>query len=149
MSSESEHIKLALHNIEAVDYLRARPEFCDWAATVAFYVSVHVVEAVFFHDTKHVGFAHIRNHEERERILKGTKSYENLYRHYRALQSASVIARYLRSADEKGLCDYMNHNQVESTLIKYHLAELIKTAGKFLDPGSAGRLIEAFDRFFR
>jgi hypothetical protein len=149
MSSETEHLKLALHNIEVLAYLRDRPDFCDWTATVAFYTAVHVVEAVFFHDRQRIGFSHIQNHEERERILKSIKSYQNLYKHYRPLASASVVARYLRSENQKGLCEYMNHSQVEDTLIKHHLGQLIKTAGRFLSPDCTGQLAGAFTRSFR
>lgn len=148
MSSETEHLKLALHNIEVLAYLSEKPDFCDWTATVAFYTAVHVVEAVFFHDSKRIGFSHIQNHEERERILKSVKSYQNLYKHYRPLASASVIARYLQPENQKGLCEYMSHSQVTDALINHHLGQLIKSTGRFLSPDCTGELAEAFQRFF-
>lgn len=147
MPSEAEHIQLALHNIEVIDYLLAKPEFCDWTATVTFYTALHIIEAVFFHDRKHINQRHGQSHENRERILKGTKSYQNIYRHYRPLQSTSAVARYLQGLSKKGLTfqQHMPAKQVQEKLIKHHLAQLIKTASKFSSSHSGNLLKNAFN----
>lgn len=148
MPNEAEHTQLALHNIEVIDYLLDKPNFCDWTAIVTFYTALHVVEAVFFHDTQRSNRRHGYNHETRERILKGTKSYQNIWRHYRPIQSASVKARYLQGLSKKGLTfqQHMPSRQVEEKLIKHHLAQLIKTSSKFLSPKSGSLLKEAFHK---
>lgn len=151
MPTEDEHTQLAIHNMEVVDYLLVKPEFADWTATITFYTALHIVEAVFFHDQKHVHQRHGQNHENREQLLKGTKSYENMYKHYRPLQAASVVARYLQSSRGRVLTfqAYMPSNQVRSKLVKHHLAQLIKTARKFLSPDCARSLDEKSKNAFK
>ena len=151
MPSEPEHIQLAVHNIEVIDYLLAKAEFCDWTATVTFYTALHIVEAVFFHDQQHTNQRHGQNHENREKILKGIRSYQNIYRHYRPLQATSVVARYLQGSSKEGLTfqQHMSAKQVEEKLIKHHLAQLIKTANKFLSSSSASRLQQTFNKTFK
>ena len=147
MPSELEHAEQAIHNIEALKYLLEKGEFCDWSATVAFYTALHIVEAVFYIDTSHSRDRHGQNHENRERILKATRSYSKIYEHYRQLQSASVIARYLRN-DQVVFSEYMSAETVKEKLIKHHLKQLILSAGKFLSDGSAGLLQNSFDKNF-
>jgi len=151
MSIELEHIQQALHNIEVIDYLCTQPKFCDWTSTVTFYTALHIVEAVFFHDTKNSNRRHGHNHEEREAILKNVNSYRNIYRHYRQLQSASVIARYLYNPSGTGVIfeKYMSAKKVKEKLIKHHLAQLIKTASKFISLESATLLKKAFNEIFK
>jgi hypothetical protein len=150
MPNEAEHTRLAVHNIHVVAYLLERSDFCDWTATATFYVAVHIVEAVFFKDTRHVKLRHGYKHETREQILKGTKSYENIWRHYRPLQSASVKARYLQGLD-KGLTfqQHMSAKQVEERLIRYHLAQLIRSTGKFVSAKCRSACADAFDGAFK
>ena len=151
MPNEAEHIQLALHNIKVIDHLRTKPEFCDWTATVTFYTALHIVEAVFFYARRHNNKRHGSNHETRESILKGTRSYQKIYQHYRPLQSASVIARYLYRLDGKGetFQDYMSAVKVRDKLIKYHLAALIKSASKFLSSNSGNLLNGLFSTTFK
>jgi len=151
MPNEAEHTQLALHNIQVIDYLLDEPKFCDWAAIAIFYTALHIVEAVFFYDKRHSGMRHGYNHETRECILKGTKSYHNIWEHYRPLQSASVKARYLEGLSKKGLTfqQHMPSKQVEERLIKRHLAQLIKTASRFLSSNSGDLLKEAFNKTFK
>ena len=148
MPDEAEHTQLALHNIEVIDYLLDKPNFCDWTAIVTFYTALHVVEAVFFYDTQHSNRQHGYNHETRERILKETRSYQNIWKHYRPIQSASAKARYLRGLTKKGLTfqEHMPAKQVQERLIKHHLAQLIKTASKFLSSNSGNLLKNGFNK---
>ena len=151
MPNEAEHTQLALHNIDAIDYLLNKPNFCDWTAIATFYTALHIVEAMFFYDKQHSNRRHGYNHETRERILKGTGSYHNIWQHYRPIQSASVKARYLEGLGKKGLTfqQHMSAKQVEEKLIKHHLAQLIKTANKFLSSSSASHLQQAFNKTFK
>ena len=151
MPSEPEHIQLALHNIEVIDYLLANPKFCDWTATVTFYTALHIVEAVFFYDKKHIDRRHGHNHEERDNMLKGTRPYQNMWNHYRPLESASVVARYLHGLGKGGITfqQYMSSKRVEEKLIKHHLAQLIKTASRFLSSNSGSLLKSAFNKTFK
>ena len=151
MPSENEHVQKTLHNFEVIKYLLAKPEFCDWTATVIFYTALHIVEAVFFYDTKHSKERHGQSHENREKILKNTKSYQNIHRHYRPLQSASVIARYLSNLgkDVTNFQQYMTAQQVQELLIKHHLAQVIKSACKFLSENTAKLVSYKFNETFQ
>ncbi|MCK4913302.1 MAG: hypothetical protein KAI59_06840 [Planctomycetes bacterium] len=146
MPNEPEHIQLAIHNIGVIDYLLAKPEFCDWTATVTFYTALHIVEAVFFYDKKNSNKKHGYNHETRERILKGIRSYQNIWKHYRPIQSASTKSRYLKDLSAAGVTfqQHMPHQIVKDKLIKHHLAQLIKTAKKFLSLSSGALLDKTF-----
>ena len=81
-------------------------------------------------------------------MLKGTKSYQNMWKHYRILESVSMVARYLHNRVEKGITfqKYMSAEQVTEKLIKHHLAQLIKTARKFLGPNSGDILEKTFNK---
>jgi len=69
MASEADHISLADRNHDfLVDVLR-EGRFPDWAATVAFYKAVHVVEAVFAADLGRDS----TSHTDREESLKTLK----------------------------------------------------------------------------
>jgi len=150
MPNEIEHIQQALHNIRVIDYLRVKPDFCDWTATVTFYAALHIVEAVFFHNETQSNRRHGHNHETREEILKDTTGYRNMYQHYRPLLSASLIARYLRYSNGKGSSfqQYMSAEDVEQKLVKHRLAQLIKTAARFLSTTSATFLDDTFKKTF-
>ena len=138
MPTEKAHVALASHNQEVIDYLALRiQEFPDWVATVAFYKALQIVEAVFANDKT---IRHQRRHEDRDRCLKKTKRYENIWRHYHPLWAASMIARYLECGRGKGhyatFSDYMGPKEVEDTLIKHHLKQLTRSAKRFLSARS-------------
>ena len=55
MSTESEHIALANRDQATLEYLLLDPPKCsEWIAAVAFYKSLHVVEAIFAQNRPHV-----------------------------------------------------------------------------------------------
>jgi len=148
MANDSDHIQQAVHNTQVLEYLVRKRAYSDWAATVAFYTALHVVEAVFFRDTRKIHRAHGHNHEEREAILKNVKSYQKIYRHYRQLQSASIIARYLHERHGASFHKYMSADQVLDVLIRHHLRQVIKSATGFLSKSTGNSLLAAFSSAF-
>ncbi len=123
MPTEKAHIDKALHNIEVVAYLNGQPDYHDWTATVCFYAALHVVEALFVLDTS---IRHGINHEHREQVLKRTKRFEKVYRHYRVLQSAATVARYLNERGDPFKA-YLSPAEVCADLVKHHLLQLIRS----------------------
>lgn len=95
MASEADHISLANRNHEFLVGLLQEGKFPDWAATVAFYKAVHVVEAVFAADLKRDS----TSHTDREDTLKINK-YKKIFKDYTHLLTASRIARYLESRND-------------------------------------------------
>jgi hypothetical protein len=92
MPTELDHIALANRNhttLAALVKFDDIENHAEWITTIAFYKALHVVEAVFAHSFHEHG----TGHEDRLFRLKAVD--ENLHKHYRALWSASTIARYL------------------------------------------------------
>lgn len=132
MPSEASHIDLAVRNQAALDYLSADPAaYCEWIATVAFYKALHVVEAVLTHD-RDVG--HGQSHTHRSQVLKQT-SYSHIWKHYRPLWAASMVARYLKDIggrDFQSFTDYLAPEDVIPQLVNHYLKQVEKSAGKRL-----------------
>jgi hypothetical protein len=84
MASEADHISLANHNHEFLLQLLQDGAHTDWAATVAFYKAVHVVEAVFAHDLH----SHSISHTARESSLKSPR-FKLIFVNYSHLYTAS------------------------------------------------------------
>ena len=128
------HLAVARRNQDLIDrLLNAGNSHPEWVAVIAFYEALHIVDAVLFvdHPDKHGG-----NHDSRNRILKTTKRYQNLYYHYRPMFSASLVARYLEADHHEHRCfaDYMSADRVVSTLLKHNLTQLQKSAEKLIGP---------------
>jgi len=136
MPCDSEHLALAAHNQDLINHLiPSLDRFADWVTVVAFYKAVHIVEAVFFksHPEKHG-----RNHENREYLLKATNHYQQIYRFYRPLWSASTVARYLEDHTTRteygSFAEYMTPAIVQSRILGHYLVQLEKAAERFLLP---------------
>ena len=104
----------------------------EWVTTIAFYKALQIVEAVFSRDKDII---HRQSHETRLETLKQTRAYEKLYRHYRPLHAASVVARYLTAyrsgkAYEK-FSDFMSAEQVKNEMLG-HLDQIEKAAMRSL-----------------
>src|SRR3990172_8898931 len=96
MPSKDAHLAAARENQDVIDYLCLQVDkFPGWIATVAFYKALHVVEALFAVDGTGSG-GHTDRHEDRNRLLKKTSRYQHIWKSYRPLYQASLIARYLR-----------------------------------------------------
>jgi hypothetical protein len=127
MPNEKSHLALANHNQELLDKLVAEIDKSpDWTATVAFYKALHVVEAAFACENP---TRHGTDHPSRECILKSDKKYESIYRHYRVLYAASMVARYMQD-NETDFTSYLSPRQVIDTLLKHRLLEVEKSAAK-------------------
>lgn len=131
MPTTEEHLAIAKRNEATLAYLLEKVrEHSEWVATVAFYTALHYVEAVFFHD---LNGTHGHNHESRDRLLKCTKRYENIYRHYRPLWEASVVARYMqRDGETRLFSKYLSPDKVEEQLVRHRLHQLRKSAERLL-----------------
>lgn len=134
MPTDAEHLAVAKRNQDLINHLLPDiNKFGEWVTVIAFYKALHVVEAVFFKDHS---AKHGRNHENRERLLKTTKKYQHIYRHYRQLWAASTVARYLEDQTDrteyKSFDDYLAPDRVQSVILEHHLQQLEKSADKFL-----------------
>jgi len=86
-----DHIALANKNHDALMHLLKDVDtFPEWVTVIAFYKAVQIIEAVFVH----VQGRCCHGHQKRLAELK-SKGYKALHSHYRALWSASCVARYL------------------------------------------------------
>jgi hypothetical protein len=145
MPTDGEHITLALHNIEVGAAVLKEPNHSDWAATVLFYASLHVVEAVFYRSCSRF---HGGNHERRERSLKQKNQFTSLYKHYHPLWTASAIARYLQTPNSNGatvlFATYMPPEKLKEQLVKTDFAGVLKAADKFLHADHAKALHDAY-----
>lgn len=124
MPDESSHLVLANHNQDLLDRLVADVDrFPDWTATVAFYKALHVVEAALACENPR---RHGIDHSHRERILKSDNKYKNIYRNYRVLYAASMVARYMEDG-QTNFASYLTPTQVIGTLLRYRLHEVEKS----------------------
>ncbi len=112
----------------------------EWVATVAFYKAVQIVEAVFAAHLKR----HSHGHDGRIEDLKRPVFVE-LYREFRPLYAASLVARYLvdfssskfdsqisRPKAYQNFSSYLPPEQVVNRLLKRRLNVLEQHAVKFL-----------------
>lgn len=98
MPSKEAHVAVAKRNQATLDFLLGGDDHLPWVVTVAFYKALHIVEAVFAAD-RHSPMPHTDDHKVRNRLLKTTNRYAQLWRMYRPLWDASLVARYLRVDD--------------------------------------------------
>ena len=141
MPSEEDHINLAVANQVTLEFLMTEHgTHYPWVATVAFYKAVHISEAVF---SRNVPPVHFSGHSDRNEELK-TK-YPNLWKQFRPLWAASLIARYLEDSNQgrapyKTFRDYMTPEKVETELIDNRLQALVIEAKPLLTPKYAAKL---------
>lgn len=102
MATEVQHQRQAEHNqrcLHSIDTL----QFPDWAATVAFYKAVHLVEVLMARKSLRTG-----SHVARNNHLK--RMYPDLWREYRPLYTFSRMARYwCITVTQKNLSDMRAH----------------------------------------
>ncbi len=152
MPNDSQHVNLALHNLDTSHYLLEKDEFSDWAACLAFYAALHIVDAVLFRKEGDSRRKHGGTHSLREDILKRTNKYTEIYRHYNKLQRAAYVARYLQEPRQRRVTlfnDYLSPKQVRDKVIKHWLWCVIKSAGNFLESTQAKSLRERFNELFK
>lgn len=98
--------------------LLQKHKFPGWLATLAFYKSLSVVNLF-------VAPTHLRNdHRSRNDLLRSL--YPQIYKPYRILFTASLIARYLRTdtSTYSSFSDYMTPDEVVSKLILKKLVSI-------------------------
>lgn len=134
MPSKEAHLAAAKENQRAIDYLcRKIDEFPAWVTTVAFYKALHVVEALFAVDNAGVA-GHTDGHKERNEILKRTSRYQHIWKSYRELFQASLIARYLRdnrnAPAHEVFSQWMPPSEVKSKVLDHWLHQIEESASR-------------------
>jgi len=156
VAAELDHIALANKNHRALVRLIGEPgAHSEWIATIAFYKAVQIVEAVFARHLK----IHSHSHDGRIQDLK-RPLFKDLFRAFRPLFSASLVARYLEDSSARkfgggtsskayaSFSDYLSHDDVVKRLLKKRLNGLEQTALQFLsEPARQGldRIQSVFD----
>ncbi len=88
MATTVEHKNKWLHNRAFLGTIEDR--YADWITTVMFYTALHAVETLFaFDGTRSYG-----GHMVRNRTLKITHRYKQVWRNYQPLYDAARAARY-------------------------------------------------------
>lgn len=132
MPSERAHLALADRNQTVIDHLLQRPDECmEWIVTVAFYKALHLVEALFAHD----GLGHGQSHENRDYLLKTNRRYAHIYRHYRPLWAASMVARYLydpAGGTYSTFADYLPPGEAKRQMVDHRLHQIEMSVAKLL-----------------
>ncbi|MEK6238848.1 MAG: hypothetical protein N2C14_29385 [Planctomycetales bacterium] len=134
MPTKAAHIATAKQNQRLIDHFTDIDEdFSPWTAVVAFYKAVHVVETLFACDSN-APEKHTDGHTRRNDLLRRTKRYQNIWKHYRPLFQASMIARYLNadSNSDDVFSRYMSREKVKETLVDHHLKQVQKSVEKLL-----------------
>ncbi len=109
MGTESEHRKKAEHNGKFLATIDVR-EFPDWAAIVAFYKSVHLVELLLARTHN----LHSKGHGDRNRSVK--RHHPDIWAEYRPIFNVSLIARYKNGG--------ISSRQIESDILRRRLPSL-------------------------
>ena len=123
MATEAQHVAVANRNQRTLAYLCQDVEsHAAWVVTVAFYKALHIVEAIFANDDAVRG---THDHETRERILKTTRGYEYINKHYAPLARCASIARYL-TVDEFN--NHMPAAAIEGMIVRHYLRQIEKAA---------------------
>lgn len=137
MSSEVEHIEFANRCQGTIVHLLADPpHHAEWIVTVSFYKAIHVVEAIF------AAFGeHSHSHEMRELRLKSERKYLHLYKNYRPLQGASIVARYQCGTSHTLVLN--DPKAAEAQFVKHRLRQVENSAEKFLPKELAEKLMRA------
>ncbi|MFH1023462.1 MAG: hypothetical protein V1809_08730 [Planctomycetota bacterium] len=132
MPTEAAHIALAARNQKTIDYLlNDISAHSEWITTIAFYRALHIVEALFSKDPR---ARHGTSHERRDHLLKSDKRYSHIYKHYRPLWAASVVARYLEDRVHTYGCfsEYLTPEQIKTEILGHRLCQIEKSAKKLL-----------------
>ena len=123
MPTAVEHIRLAAHNVEFACHLNSHPKYHDWSATVAFYASVHIVDALLALENPP---KHPTSHEARKRYLASSTIYQGIRSHLHILGEISLTARYMQ--DKARFAEYMSAHEVHDQLLKHRLHRVIGSA---------------------
>lgn len=124
MASDLDHVALANRNHEALEHLLEQPgRFPEWITTIAFYKALQMVEASFAHTQT----GRTSTHGDRLDRLKREKRYQHIFKHYRPLWEASMVARYLSDLsgrDYRSFTDYMKPEVVVAQIVRHRLRQI-------------------------
>ena len=130
MPNKAAHLNLAKRNQVLIDHLLPKiNEHSDWITTIAFYKALHIVEAIFQDDPK---ILHGQNHEGRDFFLKANKKYHHIYKQYRPLWAASIVARYLENGSRSvsSFSEFLSPDRVKSEMLDHRLRQIEISAKK-------------------
>ena len=137
MPKAESHQKLAEKNSEVLKLLLAHVEkHPEWVTTVAFYRAVQIVEAMFANEQPPF---HSGSHTDRLDRLKQDRKYEAIFRFFRPMYSASMIARYLEYQGTGGgsfdlFENYMSHEKVLNHIVGHLLKQLEASVERMTSP---------------
>lgn len=104
----------------------------EWAAVVAFYAAVHLIERLAAVEVR--GPVHHRTHGEREAYILRHRQHRILLRDYRKLQEASELSRYFTLHAFRSM---YTAPTVQSQLVDAHLAAIEQYVTAFFAPPPA------------
>lgn len=104
----------------------------EWAAVVAFYAAVHLIERLAAAELR--GPVHHRTHSQRETYLRRHRQHRAVLIDYERLQHASEISRYGTAAQ---FTARFSATTVQSELIDTHLAAIEDYVTAYFTPPSA------------
>lgn len=121
------HLTMAERNQACLDLLlRQLADHPEWVTTVAFYKAVHLVEAMFANEQPP---GHSVDHVDRLTVLRSERRFTNIYRFFKKLYEASLVARYLETnaQEYQSFTDYLTPADVENLVIKHWLHQVRQT----------------------
>ena len=101
----------------------------EWAAIVAFYAAVHLIERLAASEPR--GPVHSRTHTERIRYLSRHRQHSALIGDYRLLQEASELSRYYTLHSFRSMYTAAT---VQSQLIDTHLVAIEQYVTAYFPP---------------
>lgn len=101
MPDYQEHENQAQHNLSFLcDVNHRLDKYLDWQVTICFYAALHLINSHLRRSLREVDFATheiVNNYINPSGRIKDTRLDEDTYASYRALQTLSRRARYLRN----------------------------------------------------
>lgn len=135
MPTKDEHLAVANKNKATADYLLEKDEHLAWCCTVCFYRALHMIEALLAADPQ-AKQNHTDDHKERNRLLKSTNRYKQVWKHYQPLFGISMVARYLPGPDstkeEADFIRYLSRKEVTNIVYNHYLHQLERSICKLL-----------------
>lgn len=129
MPDKKAHLERAAANQTTIDYLvNEISDHSPWVATVAFYKSLHLVEAVFATENNHCP-----DHTVRTARMKPHQKLQHVYDFYRQLSEISEVARYMKG-NKTDFQAYMPESRVRSEILGHFLRRLESAILKMLTP---------------
>ena len=134
MPSDRKHIDQAKHNIQFLESFYPNYKFNDWSITVAFYASIHIVEAAIYKKKKIIYLQKELTIEHSDQLFQEIAK-ANLFRPKN--YSSSVFSHHtarglIVSENFKEIADYFELLYVNSRTARYRQYSWTKTEVEFL-----------------